>query len=65
MGDPPLLLLDEPSSGMDPVARRLLWDVLSAARDAGRSIVLTSHRLSWKITGAIPGYVYALLFIGS
>lgn len=61
VGDPPLLLLDEPSSGMDPVARRLLWDVLSAARDAGRSIILTSHRLSWEIISN----VYALLFIGS
>ncbi|KAK4312219.1 hypothetical protein Pmani_016341 [Petrolisthes manimaculis] len=45
VGDPPLLLLDEPSSGMDPVARRLLWDVLTAARDAGRSIILTSHSM--------------------
>lgn len=65
VGDPPLLLLDEPSSGMDPVARRLLWDVLSAARDAGRSIILTSHRLSWKITYITPDSVYALGFIGS
>lgn len=44
IGDPPLVLLDEPTSGMDPVARRHLWDVLNAARDAGTSIVLTSHR---------------------
>lgn len=44
VGDPPLVLLDEPSSGMDPVARRLLWDVLTSVRDAGRSIILTSHR---------------------
>ena len=44
IGDPPLVLLDEPTSGMDPVARRHLWDVLMAARDNGTSIVLTSHR---------------------
>ena len=39
------MLLDEPTSGMDPVARRLLWDVLTNVRDTGRSIILTSHRL--------------------
>ncbi|KAF2368204.1 ABC transporter-like [Trinorchestia longiramus] len=44
IGEPPLVLLDEPTSGMDPVARRHLWDVLNSARNAGRSIVLTSHR---------------------
>lgn len=44
VGDPPLVLLDEPTSGMDPVARRVLWDVLTSVRDAGRSIILTSHR---------------------
>ncbi|KAK8753744.1 hypothetical protein OTU49_001413 [Cherax quadricarinatus] len=45
IGDPPLVLLDEPSSGMDPVARRLLWDVLASVRDSGRSIILTSHSM--------------------
>ncbi|XP_063839916.1 phospholipid-transporting ATPase ABCA3-like isoform X2 [Scylla paramamosain] len=45
VGDPPLVLLDEPSSGMDPVARRLLWDALTSVRDAGRSIILTSHSM--------------------
>ncbi|CAL4148549.1 unnamed protein product, partial [Meganyctiphanes norvegica] len=45
IGDPPLVLLDEPTSGMDPVARRLLWDVLSNVRDSGRSIILTSHSM--------------------
>ncbi|XP_068200893.1 phospholipid-transporting ATPase ABCA3-like isoform X1 [Palaemon carinicauda] len=45
VGDPPLVLLDEPTSGMDPVARRLLWDVLTNVRDAGRSIILTSHSM--------------------
>ena len=44
IGDPPLILLDEPTSGMDPVARRHLWDVLNRVRNSGRSIILTSHR---------------------
>lgn len=44
VGDPPVVFLDEPTTGMDPVARRLLWDALSRVRAEGRCIVLTSHR---------------------
>jgi len=35
---------DEPTTGMDPVARRCLWNVISEVRDSGTSVVLTSHR---------------------
>ncbi|UYV62551.1 ABCA3 [Cordylochernes scorpioides] len=45
MGDPPIILLDEPSSGMDPVARRCLWDSLLSAQNRGCSIILTSHSM--------------------
>ncbi|KAK7101994.1 phospholipid-transporting ATPase ABCA3-like [Littorina saxatilis] len=45
IGDPPFILLDEPSSGMDPGARRQLWNVLSAVRASGRTLVLTSHSM--------------------
>ncbi|PIK57568.1 putative ATP-binding cassette sub-family A member 3 [Apostichopus japonicus] len=45
IGDPPLVLLDEPTTGMDPVTRRLLWKALCEIRNAGRSIVLTSHSM--------------------
>lgn len=44
IGDPPLIMLDEPTSGVDPVARRNLWDILGVLRKSGQSIVLTSHR---------------------
>jgi energy-coupling factor transporter ATP-binding protein EcfA2 len=44
VGNPPIIFLDEPTTGMDPVARRFLWDALSRARDQGTTIVLTSHR---------------------
>ena len=44
VGDPPVVFLDEPTTGMDPVARRLLWDALSRVRADGRCIVITSHR---------------------
>ncbi|XP_037074307.1 ATP-binding cassette sub-family A member 3-like [Pollicipes pollicipes] len=45
VGDPPIVFLDEPTTGMDPVARRLLWDVICRIRAAGRSIILTSHSM--------------------
>ena len=39
------LLLDEASTGVDPWARRQIWNVLSALRDSGKTLVVTSHRL--------------------
>jgi len=44
IGEPAVVLLDEPSTGMDPEARRFMWDVISAST-AGRTIVLTSHSM--------------------
>lgn len=40
--EPPLLILDEPSLGVDPLSRRELWKILDAARTAGRSIVFAT-----------------------
>ncbi|KAL5014325.1 hypothetical protein ScPMuIL_008595 [Solemya velum] len=45
IGDPPFILLDEPSTGMDPKARRQLWNVLSGVRASGRTLILTSHSM--------------------
>jgi ABC-2 type transport system ATP-binding protein len=42
-GDPDLLFLDEPTTGLDPQSRRQLWDVLSRFRADGGTIVLTTH----------------------
>lgn len=44
IGDPAVIFLDEPSTGMDPVARRLLWNTVGKARESGKAIVITSHR---------------------
>jgi ABC-2 type transport system ATP-binding protein len=43
VGDPELLFLDEPTTGLDPQARRNLWDLISQLRVAGRTIILTTH----------------------
>ena len=45
MNDPQLLLLDEPSNGLDPVGIIQLRDVLKKLRDSGTAIVISSHRL--------------------
>jgi energy-coupling factor transporter ATP-binding protein EcfA2 len=46
VAEPPVLFLDEPSTGVDPVARRRLWRVIQAVQHSGQSVVLTSHRLA-------------------
>jgi ABC-2 type transport system ATP-binding protein len=43
VNDPPLVLLDEPSTGLDPVARRHLWELIRALRDDGHTILLSTH----------------------
>ncbi|CAL1533558.1 unnamed protein product [Lymnaea stagnalis] len=45
IGDPMFIMLDEPTAGMDPVARRALWKVLHLIRASGRTLVLTSHSM--------------------
>ena len=44
IGDPPVILLDEPTTGMDPVSRRQLWNTISRARDNGQSVIINTHR---------------------
>ncbi|CAH0549211.1 unnamed protein product [Brassicogethes aeneus] len=45
IGDPSVIYLDEPTTGMDPVTRRFLWDALCKLRDNGKLIILTSHSM--------------------
>src|SRR5579864_1850979 len=43
VGDPDFLFLDEPTTGLDPQARRQLWDLIEQFKLAGRTILLTTH----------------------
>jgi len=43
VGDPELLLLDEPTTGLDPQSRRQLWELIRDLRAQGRTVLLTTH----------------------
>lgn len=44
LGDPKVVYLDEPTTGMDPISRRYVWDIIQEAK-VGRAIVLTTHSM--------------------
>ena len=43
VGDPELIFLDEPTTGLDPQSRRQMWDIIRGLRAQGRTILLTTH----------------------
>ncbi len=43
VNDPKILFLDEPTTGMDPNARRDMWDIIEMCRKDGRTVILTTH----------------------
>jgi ABC-2 type transport system ATP-binding protein len=43
VGEPELLFLDEPTTGLDPQSRRQLWDVIRTQKNSGRTVVVTTH----------------------
>ncbi|KAG4068832.1 hypothetical protein HA402_004980 [Bradysia odoriphaga] len=45
VGNPKVVFLDEPTTGMDPATKRNLWNIIIKLRDQGKSIVLTSHSM--------------------
>ncbi len=45
MHDPQVLFLDEPSAGLDPQTRLLLWEIVREYNDSGKTILLTTHNM--------------------
>lgn len=44
-GDPAVVLLDEPTTGLDPDTRRQVWDIINAEAQAGKCCLLTTHSM--------------------
>lgn len=66
VGDPGLLFLDEPTTGLDPQSRRQLWEIVRGYRQQGRTVMLTTHymdeaeRLCDRVAIVDQGMVIAL-----
>jgi ABC-2 type transport system ATP-binding protein len=66
VADPEILFLDEPTTGLDPAARRAMWEVIRRFQTRGRTVVLTTHymeeaeRLCDRIAIVFKGRVAAL-----
>ena len=43
INQPKIIFLDEPTTGLDPQARRNLWDLIRSVRDEGATVVITTH----------------------
>lgn len=43
VNDPEIVFLDEPTTGLDPLARRNLWDIIVKIKEQGKTIILTTH----------------------
>jgi ABC-2 type transport system ATP-binding protein len=66
VGNPQLLFLDEPTTGLDPQSRRQLWDIIRKLSDEGRTTLLTTHymdeaeRLCGRVAVVDHGKIIAL-----
>lgn len=57
-GDPEVLFLDEPSAGLDPQSRQVVFDLITELRDAGKAIILTTHLMD--DAQRLSDYVYII-----
>ncbi|XP_050698245.1 uncharacterized protein LOC126986309 isoform X2 [Eriocheir sinensis] len=66
LGNPLLVLMDEPTTGMDPSSRRLVWQAIQSVPQDGRSVLLTSHsmdevnQLSHRLAIMVNGHLVCL-----
>lgn len=58
IGDPEVLFLDEPSAGLDPQSRQLVFELIAELRDAGMGIILTTHLMD--DAQRLADYVYII-----
>lgn len=58
VGDPEMIFMDEPTTGLDPQARRNVWDMVEMLRDQGKTVFLTTHYM--EEAEVLSDYIYIM-----